>query len=298
MTVTGTESSLVDDMRTLSVPNDTAGPGRSLLTVPLGDDAVLQAADAEVGAYDETDLELLELLADHASATMARIDRESRLRERTAELERQAERLDNFASVVSHDLRNPLQIAEGHLALAREDGDFDRLDTVADAHDRMFDLVEDILTWARHSTLVESTTPVSLVGVVDDSRGVLGSYDASLVVEDCTVAADYDRLRQLFENLLRNAAEHGPRAVSIRVGPLDDRDGFFVEDDGPGIPPDERDDAFDPGYTTSQSGTGFGLNIVDEIATAHGWEVSVTDGRDGGARFEVTGVDVLDDEDD
>jgi len=78
--------------------------------------------------------------------------------------------------------------------------------------------------------------------------------------------------------------------VRIRIGTLDG-DGIYVEDDGPGIPDDERDDVFDIGYTTSESGTGFGLPLVQDIVEAHDWEISVTEGRMGGARFQITGLE-------
>jgi signal transduction histidine kinase len=73
--------------------------------------------------------------------------------------------------------------------------------------------------------------------------------------------------------------------VTVRVLGLDD--GFAIEDDGTGIPEDERESVFGSTYSTADDGTGFGLAIVDRIAEAHGWNVTATEGRDGGARFEV-----------
>ena len=78
--------------------------------------------------------------------------------------------------------------------------------------------------------------------------------------------------------------------MTVRVGAL--ADGFYVEDDGPGIPEDERDEVFAHGYSTQRGGSGFGLAIVEAIADAHEWDVSVGEGADGGARFEVTGASV------
>jgi len=111
---------------------------------------------------------------------------------------------------------------------------------------------------------------------------------------ELTVEANPDRLRRLFENLFRNALEHGSPAATVTVGTLDDvdADGFYVADDGTGIPADAHDSVFDPGYTTADDGTGFGLSIVRRISDAHGWEVDVTGSDDGGARFEFTGVEV------
>jgi len=81
-------------------------------------------------------------------------------------------------------------------------------------------------------------------------------------------------------------------AVTITVGDLSD--GFYLEDDGPGIPESEHDTVFDAGYTTSEDGTGFGLSIVERVAEAHGWEIRVGESEAGGARFEVTGVEFED----
>jgi len=73
--------------------------------------------------------------------------------------------------------------------------------------------------------------------------------------------------------------------VTVRVGRYGER-GIYVEDDGPGIPADKRDDVLEPGHSSRRGGTGFGLTIVKRIVEAHGWELSVTEGTDGGARFE------------
>jgi signal transduction histidine kinase len=103
------------------------------------------------------------------------------------------------------------------------------------------------------------------------------------------VEADETGLQRLLENLFRNATEHGREAdVTIRIGDLDT--GFYIEDDGPGIPEEDRQTVFERGYSTTNSGTGFGLAIVEEIVDSHGWEIAITDGSDGGARFEITGV--------
>ncbi|MCU4741392.1 HAMP domain-containing histidine kinase [Halobacteria archaeon AArc-m2/3/4] len=108
------------------------------------------------------------------------------------------------------------------------------------------------------------------------------------------VVGDEDRLLQLFEDLFRNAALHGGSNTTVRIGPLEDWFGFYVEDDGPGISADEREQVFESGYTTSAKGTGFGIPIIEVIAEAHGWDVRLTDGRTGCAQFEFVGVDFYD----
>ena len=224
---------------------------------------------------------------------------------RERELERRNERLDAFASVVSHDLRSPLSVAAGRLELARGECDSDHLDAVANAHDRMEALVDDLLELARQGEPVGETEPVALGETLGACWDGVATADATLQVEtDGRIRADPGRFRQLMENLYRNSVEHGStgsrtgsdnaRDVTVTVGELDDGSGLYVEDDGPGIDPDDRETVFEAGYTTDSEGTGFGLSIVAEVAEAHGWAVAVTDGTDGGARFEITGVEFAD----
>jgi len=208
--------------------------------------------------------------------------------ERERKLEQQNERLERFASIVSHDLRDPLQTARATLAVARA-GDDDALDELVDIFDRMDELIGDVLTLAKEGRAVGQTEPVAVDGVARDAWSTAGTGTASLDVAATvpTLSADPERLRTLFENLFRNAIEHGSPDVTVSVGPLADGAGFYVEDDGPGFGDADADSLFDYGYTTAENGTGFGLSIVDEIARSHGWAVTATTGDDGGARFEI-----------
>jgi len=81
--------------------------------------------------------------------------------------------------------------------------------------------------------------------------------------------------------------EYGGEGVTVRVGTLED--GFYVEDDGDGIPEEIRDDIFEFGTSTNTDGRN-GLPIVEGIVEAHDWEITATESDDGGARFEITGV--------
>ena len=216
---------------------------------------------------------------------------ERRARER--ELERQNERLDSFAGIVSHDLRNPLGVAKSYLDVAREDVDSDELDMVASALERMEILVGDLLTLARKGVTVDDPEVVSLRGVATAAwRNVDTGPLGFEVTEDRLLLASESRLQQLFENLFRNTVEHAGGEVAVTVAPTES--GFYVADDGPGVPPEQREAVFDAGVTTHDDGTGFGLAIVESIAEAHGWTVDLVESADGGARFEFSGVEFRD----
>ncbi|MFB6201529.1 MAG: ATP-binding protein [Halorhabdus sp.] len=208
------------------------------------------------------------------------------------ELERQNERLEDFASMLSHDLRNPLNVAQGRLELLRDECESEHIEAACRALSRIEQLVDDVLQMARQGQPVEETANVSVGAVARDAWEMVETDQAELRTDDAEITADPDRLQRLLENLFRNAVEHAGTDVTVTVGPLGSGQGFFVEDDGPGIPPEERDQIFDSGYTTAEDGTGFGLAIVEQIAEAHGWSVNLAEDGDG-ARFEIqtqTGV--------
>lgn len=202
------------------------------------------------------------------------------------ELRRQNARLERFAHVVSHDLRNPLGVAQGRVALIDDD---EHAPIVADNLDRMEAIIDDVLTLAREGKAVEETDPVDLATVVAGCWENVQTASAGVSVVDAPVVhTDESRLQQILENLFRNSVEHAGDGVAITVGRLPD--GFYVEDNGPGIPEEDRKKIFEAGFSTNNEGTGFGLNIVSEATKAHGWQIAVTDGSEGGARFEFTGV--------
>jgi PAS domain S-box-containing protein len=208
-----------------------------------------------------------------------RLEHEQRLKART-------ERLEEFASIVSHDLRNPLNVAEGRLDLAREECDNEHLDAVAGAHDRMGQLIEELLTLAKDGEIAVDTQTISLATAVETCLETVQTDEATVRVEsDCTFPADESRLRQLLANLVRNAIDHGDGDVTVRIGALEN--GFYVADDGPGIPESERDQVFESGFTTAGDGIGKGLSIVQRVVDAHGWTVEATESESGGARFEI-----------
>jgi PAS domain S-box-containing protein len=275
------ETLLYDDVRSIDDDFD-RGDARAGMYIPLGSHGILSINDTTVGAFDESDVQLAEVFAANAAVALDRIAQ-------TQRLERQNERLDEFASVVSHDLQNPLNVAMGNVTLAREECDSDHLAAVERAHDRMQTLTTDLLSLAREEDGDADLESVDLASAVRTCWQHVETSDVTLVVDtERTLTASTTRLQQLLENLFRNAVEHAGPDVTVTVGDVDD--GFYVADDGPGIPEKYHERVFETGYTTAAGGSGFGLNIVRTIAEAHGWTVRVSDGDGGGTRFEFHGV--------
>jgi PAS domain S-box-containing protein len=276
------EPQIHDDVQKAPTVYNPETPIRSELHLPLGDHGILLIGSTTVDDFDETDISLAKLLASNVAIALDRV-------ERKRELQCQNDRLDEFASVVSHDLRNPLNVAIGHLELAKETGDAEHFEVVAHAQNRMEDIIQDVLTLARQGDTVGETQSIALDTVARRAWANVETGPATLQFDiDRTIDADASRVSQLLENLFRNAIEHGGEGVTVRAGWLEERDGFYIEDTGTGISPKERARVFESGYTTAPDGTGFGLAIVKEIAEAHGWDIDVIEGEDGGARFEFT----------
>jgi PAS domain S-box-containing protein len=293
------ESYIVDQVQ----PDDETSPAsesiESGLSVPVGEHGVFQAVSTESDAFGEEDITLAELLVSHTRTGIDRIEREETLTRKT-------ERLEEFASFVSHDLRNPLNVATLRLELLEEECDSQHVGGLSNALDRMERLIDELLTLARQGETIGDTEQVQLADIVDRAWSNVETSRATL---DCgtdrTLYADHNRLTAVLENLVRNAVEHGTTStqtasdgaaergegVTITVGDLPDRRGFYVADDGEGIPESDRETVFESGYSTAENGTGFGLTIVHDIVEAHDWSVCVTDSEDGGARFEISGVE-------
>jgi PAS domain S-box-containing protein len=211
---------------------------------------------------------------------------------RKQELLERTESLEHLVATISHDLRTPLAVAEGNVELAVETGDLSRLEATTRALERATELLDHLTKLAEDGRRITDPEPVDLREVATDAWLGVGTNEdgPTLDVEGtATVVADRRRLRELFENLFGNAVQHAGPDVSVRVGPLErEAGGFFVEDDGPGIPEGDRTEVFEMGYSTDPDGTGLGLAICERIADAHGWAIEATDGADGGARFEVS----------
>ncbi|RDZ51978.1 chemotaxis protein [Haloferax sp. Atlit-4N] len=273
---------------------------------------------------------------DEESEAMAEVARS--FNEMMADVQERNEQLRTVSNVLSHDLRNPLNVAVGRAELLADETESDHVEPLVESLDRIDAIIDDALVLALQRR-VEDTLPVALSDVARRSWTHVDTGDATLVVdENPRFAADPDLAAHVFENLFRNsvehgstgsripsddavehgstgnrtvsgdavehdstgsripsddAVEHGDDGVTVTVGALGDARGFYVEDDGPGIPESDRASVLEPGYTTNRAGggTGFGLPIVLQVADAHGWDLTLCESASGGARFELSDVE-------
>ncbi|MEZ3170101.1 HAMP domain-containing sensor histidine kinase [Halorubrum sp. RMP-47] len=200
---------------------------------------------------------------------------------------------DTLTQAVSHDLRNPLDVARAHLQASMDvHPDDEHLESVQMSHNRMEQIIEDVLTLARGTRNLDPTDGIDLTSVLTDAWESVATANASLCVSTQlpTTTADRRQTKRLFENLIRNSIEHGAENdedLFIEAGRLGNEPGFYVADDGVGVPSDERTAVFEAGHSGTDHGTGLGLAIVDRIAVAHGWTVSLSESETGGARIEI-----------
>ena len=217
------------------------------------------------------------------------------LREYSRQLEQKSEQLDQFASMVSHDLRSPINVAKTNAGFASAVADNDEVNEYAEevneSLNRAEELIEDLLTLAREGRTIQDRQYVPVRELVENARETspLSEEQATIKIGDeMEVYADPERFRTVVENLMRNATDHVGEDVRIEVGELSESTGIYIEDDGPGVPDDKKDKIFEHGHTTHDDGTGLGLSIVSSIVDAHGWKIRVIDGESlGGARFEI-----------
>ncbi|MFC4551703.1 MULTISPECIES: PAS domain-containing protein [Halorussus] len=246
-----------------------------------------------------------------------------RLEETVEKLEESNERLESFASMLAHELRNPVTIGQIYGRQLPDESDSEAVEYVTEAFDRIEDMIDVLLVLARGRKALGERTPVDLAAAAREAWEDLDTDDATLdVTVDGKIQADETYIRHLFKNLFENAVKHGGPGVGVTVGDLPDDSagedstdesvgvsaessedearqgarrtagGFYVEDDGDGISADYLESVFEVGYTTAagEGGTGLGLAFVRELAETYEWDCRVTEGEAGGARFEFTGI--------
>lgn len=265
---------------------------RSLCIAPVGDRGVLVAKATAPEAFDDKQADLAEEMAKVIETRFdqgEKANRSIRFDGGKRSERDEAEILDEVADIVSHDLKNPLNVAQGMVDLARETGEDEHFERAISSLQRMEELIDEIAMLARAGTLVQSTEVVDVEGAVRDAWANIETGDASLeIVSSAPILASRSTLVQLLENLIQNSVEHAGPAVQIRVGMTDD--GFYVEDDGPGVPDEHRSRIFDRGFSLDRGHSGLGLGIVKRIAESHDWQIHLETASTGGARFEIESV--------
>lgn len=296
LVASGGKSCIIDDrsdVRSATQTNRGAGTVAvefpSIMVVPFERDGFLFVGSRETASFANDDLDRLQVISAFASRVAEDLGTES-------DTSVSDERVTEAASFLSHDAKNLVSVINGRLELAKDAPEEAEFDAIQNNLDRLAELIDGATTLLRTGDHLAETEPTSLEEVValasdsvDDDRSVV--YTESLA----PIVADRSRLCQLFENLFRNAVDHAGTDVTIWVGSLENHDGFFVEDDGSGIDPADRDALFELGYSTGDDHSGIGLTIVEWIAEAHGWDVDVTSSVMGGARFEFRGVEFAED---
>jgi PAS domain S-box-containing protein len=286
------ESFETGEMRTISALDEgrvTSDPERRLeseVHIPLGEQGVLVSASTEPRTFQNVDMESLTLLGNLLQNALADVEQQESLAVRGEALQEQNKRLEEFAHVVAHDLRNPLAGAVGFLEIARETHDQAHFDRIEESHDRMQALIDELLGIARGARQAVDPRGLSLAEIVEEAWSYGRTENATLEIEGDLgqIEADETRLLQLFGNLFRNSVQHAGVDVHIEVGSLES--GFYVADDGPGLPEGAREDILTLGSTASKSGTGIGLQSVTDIIEAHGWKLAIPE-TDDGVRFEI-----------
>lgn len=228
-----------------------------------------------------------------------------------AQLDEQARARAELIHLVSHELRTPITVIsgfgrllrnEGHGALNEDQRRF--VEECLNACRRLDDFVGDLL-----EARADAATPFEIVRARADLHEVIAAPLEALVpmieergmkvevrlrASEPVIAFDARRIEQVMTNLLTNAIRYGRPAGLIRIGSEEAVDGsgeilVSVEDDGPGIRPEDRDRLFAPyvrGVATGEvPGLGIGLALCRRIIEAHDGRIHVEEGELGGARF-------------
>ncbi|MDF9746625.1 PAS domain-containing sensor histidine kinase [Natrinema salsiterrestre] len=296
----GGDVELFDDLETVDELYNPDTPLRSEIIAPIGTRGVLMTGALDPHRFDETDVDLISTLVENTRAALDRADRERVLRDRTDELERQTERLEAVAEVLSNDLKQQLEsVADALEEDAAEEWEFPLAeDTVETTLDRAERLVDDVREFARNATAVGTRSRLRL------EEAVTGAASHSRLAEDAVVVegaaalrADPDRFAHLLQTAFDSAVARGDTDVTIRIGLVgfdDDGDrGFFVLDDAEEIPPNAHERVLDPTADDDTAIDGLGLALVRAIAEAHDWDCTVTNGANGGTRIEIRDVTTL-----
>ena len=224
----------------------------------------------------------------------------SELEHRERELQTHVDKLDRALSAVRHDAMTPIQVVKAHLGELQTANNASAVDTIRDAIERVVSIIKDTKNLYSDEEIVENRDWCEVAELCESAWECVDTGESELCVEDeFTVWCNEDRVMRLLENMFTNAVTHNTGSVTVRVGRYmsvststrqENQSGFYVADDGSGIPEERRDDVFEFGETTAADGSGIGLAVVKRVADAHEWNVRVMDSVGGGVKFAFTGV--------
>lgn len=222
-----------------------------------------------------------------------RLGRKALRMEAELEAQRHLAALGGMSAVLAHEIRNPLAALKGHAQLLAEGpGDertLARVKRVVDEAVRLETLTNDLLAFAKSGAVTR--VPASPAAVVQAAVAATNPdrIDVDTGGAQATYLLDPGRMEEVLINLIENALHVTPAGAKVTVRGLaaGARLRFQIRDHGPGVPPSERVQIFEPFHTSKTHGTGLGLAVVRRIVDLHGGTVTVTDGPDGGAVFQV-----------
>lgn len=192
-----------------------------------------------------------------------------------------------FIASAAHELRTPIAI----MRIKVDSSDNKECRKLLGDIDRLANLAEQLLDLQR----LDAITLDEVVSLSDLARRVACNLVPLLVEADnsieviadnnCSIRGDSGSLERAITNLVKNATEHGGQHVTIRVI----EKGLEVEDDGPGIPVEERERVFEPFHRLKprSTGSGLGLNLVQQVVQRHGGQISIHTAPKGGAIFRI-----------
>ncbi len=256
---------------------------RSAISVPVGNEGVFQAVSKEKSHFDEEDLEMALLLANHVSESLKRI--------------KATEREDFLHSLLRHDVGNKNQIVKGYLELMKDYDLPDEVKELVDKAERASNDSTEIIEKVRKLREIEEEGEIGemdlssvMEKVSSENQDQLQEKGISLNIDECDgEVKGGPLLKELFSNLVENSMQHSD-CDKIRIFSQMKADECLVtvEDDGAGISDEKKEKIFEKGFKKGESaGTGLGLYMVKEIAESYGGSVEVKDSNMDGVKLDV-----------
>ncbi|MEF8894560.1 PAS domain S-box protein [Halodesulfurarchaeum sp.] len=254
-------------------------------------EARLKTAEGTVAPFEVAST-TIEYFGNEAILSIARDLSEYKAYKR--ELEETNARLEEFAAVVSEDLRNPLTVAQGWADIAQEKTGVESLDRVTESLDRMDDVINYTLTLAREGEGLGDLSEINLSKLVTQCWHSVDTNGATLENNaELTIRGDLGRVGHLIETLFQNFETISNGDLGIKIGDLDYRDGFYITTSGPEFPAITQRGPKQSAHIGGADKSECDLTVIRRIAQAHGWRLQLDSREEGGMTFEFSNVDVV-----